>query len=261
MRILIATFLLGIAALPAQVAGDAELDAFLAWEQKQPEHGSWDQREQLIRYHAAFDAQGLSAAEAAAKLTALEKRLWADESAFWSKIYSESTPGFNTKPNQLLATAIQGVRPGKALDVEMGQGRNAVFLAGKGWQVTGFDISEKALALAKEQAQKANVKIETVLANDEAFDFGKAQWDLIAILYPMEKRSYARAREALKPGGLVVVEGFHLTVKGPAVRYASNELLERFTGFKILFYEEAEGLADWGNRQHRLVKLIAQKPN
>ena len=126
--------------------------------------------------------------------------------------------------------------------------------------MTGFDFSPKALDLAQQHAKQAGVTIHTVLSKDEDFPFGKEQWDLIALLYPMEKRSYAKVREALKPGGLVVVEGFHQDVHGPAVRYASNELLNRFAGFTILYYEDAVGLADWGQHEVRLVKLIAQKP-
>jgi 2-polyprenyl-3-methyl-5-hydroxy-6-metoxy-1,4-benzoquinol methylase len=193
-------------------------------------------------------------------VAALTKRLDADEVSFWNRFYSGTRPRFNTQPNQLLVDAVQGRDPGQALDVAMGQGRNSVFLAQQGWAVTGFDLSTRALEIAQQQAEEAGVKIHTVLAKDQDFDFGKDQWDLIALLYLMEKRSFARAREALKPGGLVIVEGFHQDVRGPSVRFTSEELLERFAGFQILHYEEVEDRADWGNRKVRLVRLVAQKP-
>ena len=249
-----------LSALWGQVADDATLKKYLDWQESQPPVQSWDQEEFLARYRAKLDASGLNRAAADQAITALSHRLDADEAAFWSKIYSDRNPGFNTSPNRLLQDAIRGRKPGRALDVEMGQGRHAIFLAEQGWEVTGFDFSPKALELAQQQAKKAGLKIETVLSKDDAFDFGKDRWDLMVFLYPMEKRSYGKAREALAPGGIVVVEGFHQEVKGAAIRYASNELLQRFDGFIILYYEDSVGLADWGKTELRLVKLVAQKP-
>src|SRR5579862_4295171 len=239
---------------------DKTYNAYLDWEKAQPPSPSWDQDDLLVRYAAHLKAGGLNQNAVDQLIAGLSRRLDADESAFWDKIYAQSAEPFNALPNHLLVQAVKGVNPGKALEVEMGQGRNSLFLAQKGWDVTGFDFSPKALDLAQQHAKRAGVTIHTVLSKDEDFPFGREQWDLIAFLYPMEKRSYAKVREALKPGGLVVVEGFHQDVHGPAVRYASNELLNRFAGFTILYYEDAVGLADWGQHEVRLVKLIAKKP-
>ncbi len=63
----------------------------------------------------------------------------------FNNIYSNA-PGFSTNANALLVSAVTGRKPGRALDVGMGQGRNAVFLAVEGWNVTGFDISDVGLA-------------------------------------------------------------------------------------------------------------------
>jgi SAM-dependent methyltransferase len=256
-------FLLSCAPLSVSaqtVADDPTLDNYLKWEKAQPSTSSWDQNDLLNRYAAQLRADGLDTETVAQLTRSLSRRLDAEEAEFWSKIYAEGTIKFNLSPNQLLVRAVKGVKPGRALDVEMGQGRNSLYLAQRGWDVTGFDFSPKALEFAERNAHAAGVTVHTVLAKDEDFPFGHEQWDLMAFLYPMEKRSYARAREALKPGGLVVVEGFHQDVHGPAGRYASNELLDRFAGFTILYYEDAVGLADWGMHELRVVKLIAQKP-
>ena len=189
----------------------------------------------------------------------LFKRMMQEEADLWNKLLTNPNPGFNTSPNQLLADAIRNRKPGRALDVDMGQGRNAIFLAQKGWEVTGFDIADKGLSLARQNAVKAGVKINTVLTSDVEFDFGKDYWDLIAIIYPLEKRTVHRAREALKSGGIVVVEGFHSDVSKAGIRWETNELLKALDGFRVLRYEDALGIADFGKNSVRLVKIIAPK--
>ena len=74
--------------------------------------------------------------------------------------------------------------PGFTLTVtlDMGQGRNSMYLARHGWEVTGFDVSKVGLEEAARHAASAGVHIKTVLASDEEFDFGRNRWDLIAIL-------------------------------------------------------------------------------
>ena len=76
----------------------------------------------------------------------------------WNRVYSSSQPIFNNSPNALLVDAVRGRRPGTALDLGMGQGRNALFLAQQGWTVTGVDISDVALSQARLQAEKLDRK-------------------------------------------------------------------------------------------------------
>jgi ubiquinone/menaquinone biosynthesis C-methylase UbiE len=70
----------------------------------------------------------------------------------WNKMLKEDW--FNLQPNQLLSETIEGIQPGSALDVAMGEGRNAIFLAQKGWKVTGFDIANEALDSLQKRAKK-----------------------------------------------------------------------------------------------------------
>jgi 2-polyprenyl-3-methyl-5-hydroxy-6-metoxy-1,4-benzoquinol methylase len=74
-------------------------------------------------------------------------------------------------------------KAGTALDVGMGQGRNAIWLAQQGWDVTGFDPAEKAVALAQETAKMLGVRLETEIKGMEDFDFGERRWDLILFSY------------------------------------------------------------------------------
>jgi SAM-dependent methyltransferase len=181
------------------------------------------------------------------------------EAELYDEVYA-GKPDFNTQPNNLLVDAVKGRVAGEALDVGMGQGRNSVYLATQGWKVTGFDVSTFGVKKALELARARGVKINAVHSSDEDFDFGRNRWDLIAVIYGMEKRSVLRARDALKPGGIIVVEAGHSSASGAPFEYQSNELPKMFTGFRIIKYEEVTAMPDWTKKPIRLVRFIAEKP-
>jgi ketosteroid isomerase-like protein len=95
-----------------------------------------------------------------------------DEGAFWSERYRAGT-GFNLKPNRLLVEAVKEVKPGLALDIGMGQGRNAIYLAQQGWEVTGIDLAEEGIRQAREQAQAQGLKLNALLQSWDDYDFGR----------------------------------------------------------------------------------------
>jgi 2-polyprenyl-3-methyl-5-hydroxy-6-metoxy-1,4-benzoquinol methylase len=70
-------------------------------------------------------------------------------------------------PNPFLTKMVDGKKPGKTLDIGMGQGRNALMLAERGWDVAGFDISDVAIDQAKAQAQKRGLKVNAVVADGD----------------------------------------------------------------------------------------------
>ena len=189
----------------------------------------------------------------------------AGDAATWDIAFLVSE-SFSRKPNRLLTEAVSGVKPGAALDVGMGQGRNAVWLATQGWQVTGFDVAGEGLRLAREQAASEGVKIDTVYAADRDFDFGKDRWNLIAFIYSPLRELEAKAFAGLKPGGMVVAEAFG-NAGDPArasqgVFYGPGEMRAIFenAGFKVIRYEEPVDTADYGLDKVPLVRLVAMKP-
>jgi SAM-dependent methyltransferase len=253
--VLVAVLVATLQLLSAQAEGRAAFDAFLRWKAV-PANTKLGFGDALAAYRAKLKADGLSDALVDRTLSLIAAY---DEGKEYDKVYA-GPPEFNVRPNQLLVDAVQGLTPGEALDVGIGQGRNAVFLAGRGWSVTGFDVSEVGLQKARERAAAEGLKLTAVHASDEEFDFGRARWDLIAIIYAIEKRTIHKVRDALKPGGIVVVEAGHRDTSGAPFEYASNELLEVFRGFRILRYEDTTGRYDWGPETIRLVRLVAQKP-
>lgn len=238
--------------------GSEALRGFQAWK-KAPANAAlgWDAA--LEAYRTKLRADGLDAERAERTIRLV---IAYDEAELYNDVYAR-TPTFNTSPNQFLVEAVEGLKPGRALDAGMGQGRNALLLAGKGWTVTGFDVAEVGLKMAREAAAGRGLKLEAVHSSDIEFDFGSERWDLIAIIHAMEKRSVLRVREALKPGGVVVVEAAHIQPGGYVYGFESEELLKLFEGFEILRYEERLGSHDFSEDRSKpepLVRLAARKP-
>lgn len=221
-------------------------------------------------YRKHLLAAGVAEKDAARQLSVIRKMSRTRPEArriMFNNIYSNpNASGFITRPNALLVSAVKGRKPGRALDAGVGQGRNAVFLAVEGWSVTGFDISDAGLEVARKNAARVGVRIDTVLSSREDFDFGTAQWDLIVITYetiPLETAGYvARLRDSLRPGGLLVFEttasdaGRHLT---RSVDVDPARLLRTLDGFCILHFEDAVATPDWGKGDTRLARLVAKK--
>ncbi len=184
----------------------------------------------------------------------------------WNKVFASPEPIFNTKPNAFLAEAVKGRKPGKALDIGMGQGRNSIFLAQQGWEVTGIDISDEGIRIAKETAAKQGLRLNTVQQSIFEFDFGREQWDLIAGIFMQSviPRLADRLPAALKPGGIVVVEGYHedraKVADSARGGFKNNLLLRLFDSLRIVHYEDRFGPADWdAGKSMPIVRFIARK--
>jgi SAM-dependent methyltransferase len=241
-------------------------EAFRTWITGQPaEVQRVDHDAVLQRYAAALRAQGKSEQEAASIVALLVKIGDRAEIERWNRILTAPTPMFNTAPNAFLVEMIKGVRPGRALDVGMGQGRNTIYLAQQGWDAVGFDPADKAVAAAQEQAARLGVKITTHVARAEDFDWGVAQWDLIVLSYVGGREYVSKVERALRPGGMVLLEGFHRDATknqsiGGGVVFDTNELLKLYGALRVVRYEDTDGIADFGQRPMRIVRLLAQKP-
>ena len=163
--------------------------------------------------------------------------------------------------------SVSGLEPGNALDVGAGQGRNAVWLAQQGWDVTGIDISGVGLAVAAANAEKVGTPIKTAKTTYLDFDFGTEQWDLIVMILswaPMSDPAFiARLNASLRPGGVIVFEHVLETEKQSFPAYVQglppNALLTHFKDFHIQKYEEGVWPGDWGGPPAELVRMIARK--
>ncbi len=134
-------------------------------------------------YRAYLKSRGFSPSDIDAQLKLVDEQGAQAEVDRWNRILTAEKPRFNTKPNAFLVEIANTRKPGTALDVGMGQGRNSIWLAQHGWDVTGFDPAEKAVALARENARKLGVNLKAEIQRMEEFDFGDQRWDLILLSY------------------------------------------------------------------------------
>ena len=254
------------AATPAATPEEVRTyEAFRSWITSQtPEVQRASDDEIFQRYGAELRKQGRADADVNATIASLKAMGDRAEVERWNRILTSPKPMFNTSPNAFLVDVVKGLKPGRSLDVGMGQGRNTIYLAQQGWDSVGFDPADRAVAAAQEQAAKLGVKIVTHIARAEDFDWGNARWDLIVLSYVGAREYVSKVLQALGPGGIVVIEAFHrdATKSGPiggAVVFDTNELLQLFSALRVIRYEDVEAPADFGRGATRVVRLAAMK--
>lgn len=234
------------------------------------------------RYRAKLAADGLTPAQVDEWMAALgrlfPKRREEFSPIYFDKLYaSPEQTRFTLEPNAFLVAMTKEMKPGRALDVAMGQGRNAVYLAAKGWDVTGYDLAEDGLRIAKENAARAGADITTVKASFDSFDYGQERWDLIYFVYTdapvVDPQFVARICAALKKGGLVLIDRpFHPLDRpepgwGPPTEQDQvNALPKAWSALQLVHYEDTTGIGDWQQTQEdrvkkqlRIVRMLARK--
>lgn len=174
--------------------------------------------------------------------------VFADEQdkLFWDKRYGTEVFIYGKEPVEFLKEHIDILPKGKVLDIAMGEGRNAVFLAKNGFDVDGCDISEVAINKAQKLAKENNVNIRAFVADMEIYKLPKNAYDVIACFYYLQRDLMPQIKEALKPGGMIIYETYTMENKeygfeGPKNKdylLESNELLHLFTDLKIIYYRE-----------------------
>jgi len=239
---------------------------FRAWFTQQPvQVQNGPDADLEARYRAHLQQQGLGTSEIDAQIRIIDQQGRRLEIERWNRILTAEQPRFNTKPNSFLVEIAKSRKPGKALDVGMGQGRNAVWLAQEGWEVTGFDPAERAVALARTNAAKFGVKLSTEIKGYEDFEFGENRWDLIVLSYVGGRQMKDVITRALRPGGIVILEAFHrdATKTGPiggAVVFDTAEVPALFPELRVIRYEEPIAVSDFGQDRVRVVRYCAEKP-
>jgi SAM-dependent methyltransferase len=134
--------------------------------------------------------------------------------AFWDERYLSRDALWSGQPNPQLVAEVEALRPGWALDVGCGEGADALWLAGRGWQVTAVDISGAALERARLHAAEAGddvaARIEWVRADIIAYDPGSRRFDLVSAQFlhlPGDLRDalHLRLARSVGPGGVLLL--------------------------------------------------------
>lgn len=131
------------------------------------------------------------------------------------------------------------LRPGRALDLACGVGRNSLHLAALGWHAVAVDSSPNALRILRQQA--GGLPIETHLADLEAggLTIEPAGYDLICDILYLQRSLFPQIREGVRPGGVVAAEVLLGDARSHRFALEPGELRAEFAGWKILYYSES----------------------
>jgi 2-polyprenyl-3-methyl-5-hydroxy-6-metoxy-1,4-benzoquinol methylase len=166
--------------------------------------------------------------------------------AHWDERHAAREPIESFEPDPTLIDEIGSLRPGRALDLGAGDGRNAIWLASQGWHVTAVDFSQVALDRGRALARARGVRVEWQLADLLEWTPGAGRFDLVTLFFihlpPHERRDvYARVAAAVAPGGTLLIVGHDRTnladgvggPQDPAVLFTPGEVAADLAGFRV----------------------------
>ena len=196
---------------------------------------------------------------------------------FWDSVYADEAYVYGTEPNHFLVSQKQLLKPGQqVLAMADGEGRNGVWLARQGLDVTSVDFSPIAQAKAKRLAEAEDVTIRFEEADLNHWAWGEARFDVIAAIFvqfagpEVRPALFANMKRALRPGGLLILQGYtprqlEYGTGGPpgaGNMYTEPMLREAFGDMEILHLEEHDGFIEEGYKHHgmsALIDLVARK--
>ena len=180
----------------------------------------------------------------------------------WDQRYRAGEQTF-ASPAPLVVEFAHGLKPGFALDLACGPGRNALYLAELGWHVTAIDGSPVGIDLLRARARERKLSIDARVLDLEAgeFEAPAEAHDLVLSCYYLQRSLIPRMKSALRPGGLLIMI-VHVSdadqPQGTPTRAYPGELRAFFDGWRILHYREGEP-GESGHR-HAVAELVAQRP-
>ena len=181
----------------------------------------------------------------------------------WDERYASGKYS-SAEPHRLLIELCEKIPPGKALDLACGEGRNAIFLASKGWQVMAVDNSNVGIEIARRRAVEKGVQIDFRIADLENDEFAIEEnvYDLICDFYYLQRDLFAPMKTGVKIGG-IIISTIHIYGEcEEAGRFSLKEgdLREFFADFEILHYHETSVAdTDAGEHHKRTAKVIAKR--
>lgn len=179
----------------------------------------------------------------------------------WDQVYKTDGYVYGKEPAAVVVENVDILPLGRALDIAMGEGRNAVFLAKKGFAVDGVDLSEVAIRKAKRLARENKVEIATIVADLNAYAIKPEAYEVILDIGYLQRSLIPQIKRGLKRGGVVIFENqttdqLKLPNSGGIRRDTllnPGELKELFKEFKILHYSEKN------DGKQAVARLVAMK--
>jgi SAM-dependent methyltransferase len=170
------------------------------------------------------------------------------DSAHWDERYTGRELVWTSEPNRFLLQEVDGLAPGRALDLACGEGRNAIWLAERGWQVTGVDFSKVGLDKARQLEDARGIHAEWILADLLDYRPEPMAFGLVIVFYlqvpdAQRTRILTAAADAVAAGGTFLLVGHdssnlaegHGGPQDPAVLYSAEDVSRdlKETGLRI----------------------------
>ena len=195
----------------------------------------------------------------------------------WNSRFQNENYVYGTEPNVFLAETQKKLQlSGNALAIAEGEGRNAVFLAAQGTNVTTWDYAESGLAKTTKLAEARGVGVKTELVDLNNAVWNKDQWDELVCIFghlprDLRKKTLMGIKEAVKPGGYYISEVYSIhqlpyNSGGPRdleLLYNPEEFLQTFTDWRITHFFMGEVVRHEGelhNGLSHVIQFIGQKP-
>jgi SAM-dependent methyltransferase len=165
----------------------------------------------------------------------------------WDERFREGTYPRDPDPSPVLERYVESFPDGRALDLATGTGRNAVFLAGEGYEVDALDRSREGLRIARENAVANGVENRTnwIRADATEYEYPESTYDLVTISFYRAVDRFPDVKAALTDGGILFVQHHLRSADAPDVgpsddryRFPSNDLLHACLDLTVLFYAE-----------------------
>lgn len=194
----------------------------------------------------------------------------------WDERFAVDQYIYGTEPNDFLRAQVEQLPAGRLLSLAEGEGRNAVYLAGLGYDVTAVDASAVGLQKAERLAEQRQVKIHTEVCDLAQYSIEPEQFDAVVSIFchipkPVRQNLHRQVVAGLKPGGVLLLEAYTpaqiaLGTGGPPVAELTMQLVDlqnELAGLEFLQGQELERDVVEGTHhtgRGAVVQVIARKP-
>ena len=162
----------------------------------------------------------------------------------WNERYSVEEDKELRKPASSLVELFSQKGRGRALDIACGDGRNAIFLASQGYEVTAVDSSEVAITRARKLAKESSVNVGFICADLETCEIEESSYDLIICYYYLQRSIISAMKKGLKKNGVIIFETYTIgqrdigRPRNKDFLLNPNELLGLFNEMHVKYYRE-----------------------
>ncbi len=183
----------------------------------------------------------------------------------WNERYrsrERSAEDLEASATPLVVNTASKLKPGRALDLACGSGRNAIWLAEHGWNVTAVDGASAAIAVLRERTGDKNLKVDAHVADlrNSGFVIERNAFDLVVICYYLQRDLFGPAKAGVRPGGalLAIVHMTEGDEQPTEHRLRLGKLSGYFKGWEIL--HSYEGPPEDTAHRRAVAEIVARKP-